>query len=64
MGLNGAFFQRNKIMGSNAINIGWNKYEVALLIDAYFTYQSGDSARKDGTLKEIEGSYERSWHVH
>lgn len=51
MGLNGAYFQRNTIMGSNAINIGWNKYEVALLIDAYFTYQSGDSARKDVVME-------------
>ncbi len=38
-------------MGSNSINIGWNKYEVALLIDAYFAYQDGNITRKEVVMK-------------
>lgn len=34
-------------MGSNSINIGWNKYEVVLLIEGYFKYQNTDSTRKE-----------------
>ena len=34
-------------MGSNSINIGWNKYEVVLLIEGYLKYQNSNSTRKE-----------------
>ena len=34
-------------MESNSINIGWNKYETAILIDAYIQVKEGKLLRKD-----------------
>lgn len=38
-------------MGTNSINIGWNKYEVALLIDSYNYCVKGKSTRKDAIAR-------------
>lgn len=39
-------------MGSHSINIGWNKYETAILIDTYLRVKEGKLLRKDA-IKEV-----------
>lgn len=34
-------------MQTNSVNIAWNKYETALLIDSYLSYTDGSISRKD-----------------
>ncbi len=46
-------------MGSNSINIGWNKYETAILIDAYIHVKEGKLLRKDAVAQVSKRLRER-----
>ena len=46
-------------MGSNSINIGWNKYETAILIDAYVQVKEGKLLRKDAVAQVSKRLRER-----
>ena len=46
-------------MGSNSINIGWNKYETAILIDAYIQVKEGKLLRKDAVAQVSKRLRER-----
>lgn len=46
-------------MGSNLINIGWNKYETAILIDAYVQVKEGKLLRKDAVAQVSKRLRER-----
>ena len=46
-------------MGSNSINIGWNKYETAILIDAYIQVKDGKLLRKDAVAQVSKRLRER-----
>ena len=46
-------------MGSNSINIGWNKYETAILIDAYIHVKKGKLLRKDAVAQVSKRLRER-----
>ena len=46
-------------MGSNSVNIGWNKYETAILIDAYIQVKDGKLLRKDAVAQVSKRLRER-----
>lgn len=46
-------------MGSNSINIGWNKYETAILIDAYIQVKEGKLLRRDAVAQVSKRLRER-----
>lgn len=46
-------------MGSNSINIGWNKYETAILLEAYIQVKEGKLLRKDAIAQVSKRLRER-----
>jgi hypothetical protein len=54
---NFAAYNRYK-MANNSINIGWNKYETAILIDAYLQVKEGKLLRKDA-ISQISKTIKR-----
>ena len=46
-------------MGLNSINIGWNKYETAILIEAYIQVKEGKLLRKDAIAQVSKRLRER-----